>query len=125
MEEERVVGARIFYQPVHGPQDVRLGRLAHRVLLIVGEKNHVFALVAKVLVEVGAHVLDIIDTSAQLAPLPEVVDANEQGLALTGAVRVLERIAGGSAMTEGLGLLWGRRRRRMTTLRGLVNRGYN
>lgn len=123
MEEKRVVGARIFYQPVHGPQDVRLGRLAHGVLLVIGEKNHVFALVAKVLVEVGAHVLDIIDTTAQLAPLPEVVDADEQGFALTGAVRVLERIAGGGAMTEGLGLLRGRRRRRMTALRGLVVNG--
>ena len=50
MEEERVVGAGVLHQPVHRPQDVLFRRLAHRILLIICEDNHVVSLVAKVVV---------------------------------------------------------------------------
>ena len=111
MEEQRVVRLRIFDQPVHGAQDVRLGRLAHGVLLVVGQDDHVLARVAEVLVEVGAHVLDVVDAAAQLAALAEVVDADEQRLAPARAAAVLEAVALRRALAEGLhGLRRGRGR---------------
>ena len=53
VEEERIVRSGIFDEPVHGAKDVLFGRLAHRVLLIVGEKNHILSGVSKVRVEIG------------------------------------------------------------------------
>ena len=47
VEEERVVGLGVLDEPVHGAQDVLLGRLAHGVLLVVGQSDHVLALVPK------------------------------------------------------------------------------
>ena len=106
VEEEGVVGAGVFDEPVHGAEEVGFGGLGHGVLLVVGQDDHVFASVAEVLVEVGGHVLDVVDAAAQLAALAEVVDADEQGFPLACAVGVLEGVVAWSAMTEGLGLLW-------------------
>lgn len=89
---------------MHGAQDVLLRRLAHGVLLVIGEQNHVLPLVAKVLDQVRGHVAHVIDTAPQLATLAEVVNADEQGLPAAVALRVLERIVGGGAGTE---MLWG------------------
>lgn len=108
VEEERVVGPGVLDEPVHGAQDVLLGGLGHGVLLIVCENNHVFAAVAKVLREVRCHVAHVVDAAAQLAALAKVVDADEQGLAAAGALRVLERVVGGGAGAELLRVL-GRR----------------
>lgn len=63
---------------MHRPQDIGLGRLAHWVLLVVRQSDHILPLVAEKLVQVRAHVLDIVDTSAQLSSLAEVVDTNEK-----------------------------------------------
>ena len=52
MEKERIVGAGILHKPMHGPEDVLLGGLAHWVLLVVCKNNHVLPLVAKVVDEV-------------------------------------------------------------------------
>lgn len=104
MEEQRVIGTRILDQPVHSPKNVCLGRLAHRVLLVIGQEDHVLASVAEVLVQVGRHVLHIVDTSAQLTFLSEVIDTNQQGLSLTRTAGVLEAVALGSAVTEGDGI---------------------
>ncbi len=73
---------------MHGPQNVLFCGLAHWVLLVVGENNHVFALVVEVLDEVAGHVPNIIDAASELAALAEVVDADKQGFppASTGAV---------------------------------------
>lgn len=77
MEEERIIGLRILDQPVHGAEDIRLGRLAHGVLLVIGQDHHILAGVAEVLVQVGGHVLDVVDTSAQLTFLTEIVDSDQ------------------------------------------------
>jgi hypothetical protein len=50
VEKQGVVRAGIFYQPMHCPEDILFCRLAHGVLLIVGEENHVLPLVAEILV---------------------------------------------------------------------------
>lgn len=93
MEEQRIVGLRILDQPMHSAQNIRLGRLAHGVLLIIGKEDHVFTGIAEVLVQVCGHVLDIVDTSTQLALLAEIVDSNQERLALTSTARVLEAIS--------------------------------
>lgn len=49
MEKQRIVGAGVLDKPVHGAQDVLLGRLTHGVLLVVGENDHIFSLVTEVL----------------------------------------------------------------------------
>ena len=113
MEEQRVIGTRILDQPVHSPKNVCLGRLAHWVLLVIGQEHHVLASIAEVLVQVGRHVLDIVDTSAQLTFLAEVIDTNQQGLSLACTAGVLKVIALGSAVTEGDGIA-GRRCRTAT-----------
>ena len=109
MEKQRVVGLGVLDEPVHGAQDIGLGRLAHGVLLVVGPDHHVLALVAQVLGRVAAHVLDVVDAAAQLALLAKVVDADEQGFPAAGAVGVLKGVAARGALAEGLGL-GGRRR---------------
>lgn len=90
---------------MHCPQDVRFSGLAHGILLVIGQGDHVFALVTEVLVEIVAHVLHVIDTSTQLTALTEVVDSDKQGFATTGTVGVLERVTRRRAMAKGLGLL--------------------
>lgn len=102
MEKERVIGLGVLDQPVHGAQDVLFGRLAHWVLLVVGQGDHVFALVAKSLHQVVGHVLNIIDATSELALLAKVIDTDQERLALAGTVGVLERVSIGSAVAEGL-----------------------
>jgi hypothetical protein len=69
MEEKRVIGVCVLDQPVHGSKDVLLGWLAHCILLVVCQDDHILARIAKVLVQVCAHVFDIVDTSSKLAAL--------------------------------------------------------
>lgn len=76
MEEERVVRPGILDQPMHGTKNVLLRRLTHGILLIVSQDDHVFSFVTKMFHQVSSHVSDIVDTSAQLATLAEVVNAN-------------------------------------------------
>lgn len=102
MEKERVIGLGVLDQPVHGAQDVLFGRLAHWVLLVVGQGDHVFALVAKSFHQVVGHVLNIVDATSELALLAKVIDTNQERLALAGTVGVLERVSIGSAVAEGL-----------------------
>ena len=85
MEEQRVIGLSVLDQPVHGPKNVGLSRLAHGILLIISQKNHVLTGITKVLVQIGGHVLDIVDTSAQLALLTKVIDSNQKRLSLARA----------------------------------------
>lgn len=103
MEEERIIRPRVLYKPVHGSQDVLLGRLAHRVLLIIRKNDHILSLVTEMLREVCSHVADIVDTAAELAALTKVVDSNEQSFPPAGTIRISEVIVGGCAMTELLG----------------------
>lgn len=85
---------------MHSPEDVRLRRLAHGVLLIIRQDHHVFSGVTEVLVEIGRHVLNIVDTSAQLPLLIEIVDTDQQRLPLSCAARILEVVALGCTMAE-------------------------
>ncbi len=60
MEEERVIWLGVFDKPVHCSKDVLFRRLAHGVLLVVCQDDHVFARVAEIAIEVCRHVLDIV-----------------------------------------------------------------
>lgn len=53
MEEKRIVRLRILHKPVHRTENICLGRLAHGVLLVICQLDHVFAGIAEVLVQVG------------------------------------------------------------------------
>jgi hypothetical protein len=70
---------------VHSPKNVGLRRLAHGVLLVISQKNHILTGIAKVLVQIGRHVFDVVDTSAQLALLTKVVDSNQKRLSFARA----------------------------------------
>lgn len=109
MEEEGVISSGVLDKPMHGTQDIGLCGLAHGVLLVVCEDDHVLSSVAVALVQVVGHVLDVVDASSQLSALVEVVDSDQQGLALAGAVGVLEVVSLGGSMAEGDGVV-GRRR---------------
>lgn len=60
---------------MHGTQYILFRRLAHRILLIIREDDHILPGVAKVAVEVCRHILDVIDTTSELPSLSEVVDS--------------------------------------------------
>ena len=95
---------------MHCAQDVRFCGLAHGVLLVIRERDHVLALVPKELVQVCAHVLDIVDAATELAPLAKVVDTNQQRFPAPITCRVLEGVAIGRAVAEILcarGRRWG------------------
>lgn len=134
MEEQRIVRPRIFDQPMHRAEDVGLGRLAHWILLIIGQEHHVLALVVEVLVEVSRHVLNIVDASSKLPSLTKIVDANQQRLPSAATIRVLELIALRRTVAKILHLCWRRwwcsvaasavsgLRRRATVRRALARR---
>ena len=91
---------------MHCPEYVSLGRLAHGVLLVICQENHVLSLVVEMAVQVGAHVLHVVDATAELSALAEVVDADEQGFPAAVAGRVLEGVAVGRAVAEPLRGSW-------------------
>lgn len=78
---------------MHGPQYVLLGRLAHRILLVIGENNHILALVVEVLDEVARHVPNIVDAAPELTALTEIVDTDKQGFSPARTGTVFEGIA--------------------------------
>ena len=96
---------------MHGSEDVLLGWYRHRILLVVGEYNHLISWVSKVLRQEHGHILNIIDTTSKLAALTEIVDANEEGFSSSSAVGVLERRALRSTDAEMLHIGWRRRSR--------------
>lgn len=104
MHKQRIIRLRIPHQPLHGPEDIRLGRDTHGILLVVGEDNHVAAAVPEAAMEEGGHVGDIVDAAAELVGLAEVIDADEEGATTTGAGGVLEVVVGGGAVAEVLGV---------------------
>lgn len=85
---------------MHRPKNIRLGRLAHRVLLIISQDDHVLSSITEAVIQIGRQVLGIIDTTTQLTLLSKVVDPNQQRLSLSRAARVLEVVALGSTVTE-------------------------
>lgn len=85
---------------MHGPKDICLRRLAHGVLLVVGQNDHVFPGVAEVLVQVRGHVPHIVYATAQLPLLTKVIDPDQESLLLAGTIRVLEAISLRRAITK-------------------------
>ena len=117
MKEQGVVRLGILNEPAHSLDDIRLGGDHARVLLVVGQDDHVLAAVPVALAEEGGEVLGVVDAAAQLALLAEVVDADQQGFALPGTVRVLEGVALWRAVAE---LLRGARRGRAGPVRSAI-----
>lgn len=77
MKEKRVVRLRIFDQPVHCSQYIRLGRNAQWIFLVVGQNNHVLPPIPVSLMEESRHVSNIVDASAKLIRLSDIVDSNQ------------------------------------------------
>ena len=71
--------------------------------MVVGEDDHILAAVPVALGQKGGQVLGVVDAAAQLSLLAEVVDTDQESLALPGTVGILEGIAFRGAMTELLG----------------------
>ena len=92
VEEQGIVRLGIFDKPMHGTENVLFGGLAHRVLLVVGQNNHIFSRVAKIAVQVSGHILDIVNAAAELAFLVEVVYANEESLATASTSGILKGV---------------------------------
>lgn len=65
---------------MHRSQYVLFRRLAHRILLIIRQDNHVLSGVSEVAIEVCRHVLHVVDAASQLPPLTKVVDTDQQSL---------------------------------------------
>jgi hypothetical protein len=95
---------------VHRADHVRLGRLAHRVLLVISQADHVFSCVSVVILEVSGQVLDIVDAASKLSFLTKVVDTDKKCFAAPCTRRILESVALRCAVAESLGSLgwrWG------------------
>lgn len=106
MQEERIVWLRPVDQPVHGTQDVLLGRLQHLVRLVVRQDNHVLPLVVVVLDQEVGHIVGVVDAAVERSALPDVVDTDYQRLPLSGTVTVLESISLRRAVAELLCSSW-------------------
>lgn len=87
MEEERVVGLSAVHEPLHGSNHVGLGGNLAGVLRVVGQDNHVVGAVVVALHQELLHVVDIVDTAAESVALANVVDADQERLALTSTYR--------------------------------------
>jgi hypothetical protein len=92
-------------QPVHGSHDVCFGRLAHRIVLVVGQNHHVFSAISKLVVQETRHSRDIVDATLERVRLSDIIDPDEKGLSRARTVRVLKLVAGGSPVAETLGTL--------------------
>lgn len=108
MQKQGIVRLSICNKPLQGLDDVVLGGLHNRVLLVISQNNHILPFIAVVLNQVLRQVSGVVDASAQLALLAEVVDTDQKGATLACAVRVLEGIILGRTMAELLGSGWGR-----------------
>jgi hypothetical protein len=86
MKKQRIIRLRILDQPMHRPQNISFRRLTHGILLIIRKKNHILTGITKGLVQVRRHVLNIIDTSTQLALLTKVVDADQERFSFAGTL---------------------------------------
>lgn len=119
VDKEGVMGLGVANEPLHCAHDVRLGRDAHRIALIVGEDDHVLSAVTKALVQEGGHIGDIVDAALECIGLTKVVDADQQRPATAGTCGVLELVIGGRSMAEMLQGLrrWRRQVRRIRARR--------
>ena len=93
VDEERIVWLSISDEPMHGTQDVGLGRYTHGILLIVRQNDHILAAIPVSLMQEGGHVGYIVDTTVQFVGLTKIVDPDEQRLSAPSTCRVLKLIA--------------------------------
>ena len=104
MQEEGVIRLRALDKPLHCLDDVVLAGICQRAWrLVICQDDHILPTVAVVLDQEGRQVLRVVDTSAQLALLAKVVDADQQGPAAAGTVGILEGVFLGRTMAELLG----------------------
>lgn len=103
MQEQGIVGLGAINEPAHGSNDVLLGWVHDGVWLVIRQEDHVLPLVAIPLNKKVGQVVHVVYAAPEFALLAEVVDANEESLALTGTVRVLEGVSFRGTMTELLG----------------------
>lgn len=96
---------------MHCSEEILLRRLAHGVLLVVGQDDHVFSLITEVFGEITRHVPYVIDTATKLTSLAKVVYTNKQRFSPTTTVAVSKSIVCGSALSKVLRAGWRRRRR--------------
>lgn len=75
MNKQRIIRHRILDQPMHRPNNIRLRRLTHRIILIVRQNHHILPTIAVDTVEINRHLRHIVDASFQLVSLPKIVDA--------------------------------------------------
>lgn len=87
---------------MHCSEYVLLGRLAHGILLIIRQENHIFPCITKIAIQVRRHVLDVVDAPSQLTLLTKVVDTDQQSFSSSSTIGVLKVISLGRAMTESL-----------------------
>lgn len=67
----------ILDQPLHGTNDILLGRDTQGIVLVICKDDHVLAAVAVLLVQEDGHVGDIVDAAVQGIWLSKVIDADE------------------------------------------------
>ena len=101
----------ILDEPFKGPEDVGLCGLRDGIPGVVGQDDHVLALVVVVLGQEGRDVVDVVDAPPELCLLADVVDADQQGLAGAGTLGVLECVSLRGARAKVLRTLWRRRPR--------------
>lgn len=77
---------------MHGAEDILFGRLTHRVVLVIGQNDHVFALIAEMLCQIRRHIPYVVDAASQLSALTKVVDAHKQSFPPSGTGTILEGI---------------------------------
>jgi len=82
--------------------------LAHWILLVVGEDDHVLTLIAKVLAQIRRHIPNIVDASSQLTALAKVVDAYQERFPPAGALGILEGVPLWCSIPKVLRGLWWR-----------------
>lgn len=103
MKEEGIVGLSIAHKPSHGLDNIGTRRLHDWVGLVISQNDHILALIPVSLNQECRNVVNIIDATAQLAVLTEIVDSYEESLASTCTVGVLESVSIGSSMAKLLG----------------------
>jgi uncharacterized membrane protein len=108
MKEESIIGLGVLDKPAESANNVFAGRNHDRILLVIGQDDHVLPLVVIALHQEGRDVVYVVDTSTQLALLAKIVDADEKRLATTGTFGVLESIAFRGTVAELLGNIGGR-----------------
>lgn len=77
MKKQGVIGLCVFDKPAHGVLDVFLRWPHSGFRLIIGQDDHIFALVVVIVYQEGGHIVNIVDASLQLGLAAKVIDSDE------------------------------------------------